>query len=23
MIRDESIESYLGRLASGEPTPGG
>lgn len=23
MIRDESIEAYLGRLASGEPTPGG
>ena len=23
MIRDESIDSYLGRLASGEPTPGG
>lgn len=23
MIRDESIESYLGRLASGGPTPGG
>ena len=23
MIRDESIESYLGRLASGEPIPGG
>lgn len=23
MICDESIESYLGRLASGEPTPGG
>ena len=23
MIRDESLESYLGRLASGEPTPGG
>lgn len=23
MIRDESIEGYLGRLASGEPTPGG